>query len=550
MEKKITSKFDGTIFENLLINELVLLLITGILLFGVKVSFGNGDEYAIAFSMAGGFGFDMSHLVYATVGPIFGLLETALGVIFRGGSVYICTLVALSFLAANNIFLVFKKFRAEWYGYVILWAAYAYMIISINYSLVTIFLSGSALFLAYAAGNREKADRLSMAMILVSLIFVGSLRYPLCLFSLLCVVAYAFPYSKKISLKPLVISGIFLIFVIGLNNAINMAICHSSGVSAQYMAWYDKSVGFRDFPDVDYNRYKDLFDAVGYSSNDVDMLNHWCFDDLTVFTTEKMGYVLAGIPIGLHYNLNVKHVIKELIETPIVWISLALFIMVLLSILRKQEKISLTKAVRAVAILCPFAVIMVGLAVRQRIYPHIFMPFVLLIILEYIVFVQRENAARYAFAVLALILILFWDASGIADMKTHNERSSVYGEYIAQNMDKTFLIDNSAISYMTESATPIVEKSRYQLYPNLVTMSDFDTSSPRDLVKLDNAGISDWRRPYLSLLDESVYYIGREDGKQLEYLRIYFKEHYDLDVDIETIHDFAQESNIRVYKFN
>ncbi len=549
MGKKTTAKTDSTIFGSMILNEVVLLVITLILLFVVKVNFVNGDEYAIAYSMAGGFGRDVSHLIYATIGPLFGFIETALSVVIPGGRVYVCTLVMLLFLAANNILLTLRYYEAEWYSYVVGWLVYAYMLININYSLVTIMLAGSGLLLAYALGKHGETDRVAIAMIVISLVFAGSLRYPLCAFALLCVLAFAFPYKDRAALKPLIISAVFLILVIGINYGMNMVLCRFSAEGAEYMTWYGYSVGFRDFPDVDYDRYKTLFDSVCYSSNDVDMLNHWCFDDLAVFSSENMSYVLSNIPMNQHYNMSIKRIIRDMIGTPAVWIAFLLFAAAVIASIRKDKKEDLVNIVKAVFIMAPFAIIMVGLSVRQRIYPHVFMPFIVFIIIELILFVQKGNKARYVVAAAAFGLILFWNITGVAELRNAAERSEAYGEYIAAHAGQTFLMDNSVVDCMTESVFPIVSESRYQLYPNLVTMSDFDTASPRDFVKLETAGVANVRRPYLSLLEENVYYIGREDGAQIEYLKTYFAEHFGQYVEAEVVHDFGLDSKVKVYRF-
>ena len=110
--------------------------------------------------------------------------------------------------------------------------------------------------------------------------------------------------------------------------------------------------------------------------------------------------------------------------------------------------------------MAPFGVIMVGLSVRQRVYAHVYMPFLLLIILELVIFVRKENKMRFAFALAVLALLVNWNISGVREQQAAAKRSEVYGEYIGQHMGDTFLVDNSAISAMAEYALHIVSDSR------------------------------------------------------------------------------------------
>ena len=174
----------GKLNLNIFFHMIILLIITFAMLFVFGVTYNNGDEYAIRFSMAGGYGNGIQRVAYVTLGPVFCLIEAILSFFIRDGYVYVYTMVSLAIIAATNFYLGLKNISAEWFCYIVNYAIFVYSLVNINYSLITIVLSFSGLFLVYSMAVKEKKQPKGMwVLAIISIMIAASLRYALCAFS-------------------------------------------------------------------------------------------------------------------------------------------------------------------------------------------------------------------------------------------------------------------------------------------------------------------------------------------------------------------------------
>ena len=535
-------------------NLLVLLAITFGILFGLKVSFVNGDDAFLSIMMEGRYGTGLNRQIFAFIGPVFGIIEGLISPLMVHLNVYICTIIGLYFLAAFNTCLAAEITGSKWQLQVLSYLLYAFSLLNINFTSLTVYLMASALILAYTLdrsdiGEKRGARSALLVIIFISVLFAGSLRMSLAVFVLFFITLFMLIDFKDNKHFNYLISSGMLFVVLAVNYAVRSLVLRMHPDWAEYFKWHNTVAGFVDFPDTDYNKYKDLFDAVGWSQNDVDMLNNWSFYDLDVFTTDKMEYVLDRIPLYEHYCTNIKVLIRNMLNTRAVVIAIAAFIIALCIVAINKEKIG-KRVFEIIVFFIPFAIIMGGLAIRQRIYPHVYLPFLGLLLFEVLLYLDNSKAKySYLFTAFAAVIIVVFGIGRITDFAGIDYKSIEYGEYVTANSDQTFIVDNSVKKYFKEDCPPIIHMSKYSNPDNLVSMADFDAASPRDAYKLELAGIKDPTKPYVSLLEDDTYFISKDDSKKLGYLEQYFKEHFSKDIIIETVHDFGLDSGIKVYRF-
>lgn len=280
-------------------NPLVISLVLNIIFLALALIFCDpkyetSDDYMVDALLSGAFG-DSYNPFMLFSNFILGYLLVALYHIIPIGSMYFCILIAIAFFGFVTIsYLLIKKnptIIGVFLSFIIISFYSDDLYISINFTkTATIAIIAGGLLIAEAFHTVTKLNVLQLVIGGLQLIFGSFLRFdclPLCVsFILLYIVLSHKTYNKK-SLFKLIVFGILLFALSYGLFQLNTLIRIKNPKETAYFENNAVNLSIRDTINPEYAYQKELYNSLGYSETDYNMLSDWNFMDKDIFTVQN-----------------------------------------------------------------------------------------------------------------------------------------------------------------------------------------------------------------------------------------------------------------------
>lgn len=363
-------------------------------------------------------------------------------------------------------------------------------------------------------------------------------------------------FEKKCLFRLYAMGGVLALSIV-LLHGLNTAMYYTSEGYANYYTFNKARANIIDYPRREYEYYGDALPSIGISYNDFDMVNNWCFDDISVFSTQTMqqlSSVVDGVREELHPDRQeIIRIVQERNYTayPILWCFV--FCAVLLLLCRPRcFWIPLTAGGIAVFLLVYF--IYQGRYVYRTEFSVILCA--ALLVALFCGKSQLNKAQTAAFCAAALLAVVWqgptylpddswetlddasyrdyvdstfyysWNYADEKYTKTINRRElrSDFWEEVRENPDNVYILDfPTTIQTLYYDFSPF-ESAASKWPRNLFYLGGVTTQHPAVLEGLSQNGIKNQNPLQAILQRENVYFVGSESESDL--LCRYFTEHY------------------------
>lgn len=309
-----------------------------------------------------------------------------------------------------------------------------------------------------------------------------------------------------------------------------------------YRQRFDVISRLLDYGELDYERYKDDYEAAGIHESEIKMLQNWVISDVTYMTTERLELIESIKSQDEYYYLRrptrrilleLSHDMMEVFRTrpiSVFWIGLMLF-----SVLYMDKNRRILQFVMTLVIVAEYYYLFCGGRVIWRVELGIWLSAICMFFsavsqVETETDMQiKEERGKFSASISALIvlggliLITFGNLFVFHDMK-NNQFVTEWGNYHtffeAVREEKTIYVGELRyyLGYAGAKGIFDIDKKYDGLYHNFIFLGGWTTRPPVGTYYAKQAGIDN---PVSALLErEDVYFAGKEDIATiiLEYL--------------------------------
>lgn len=545
-------------WRNLLLAAAITLAVMSVTILVLGCQYQTNDDYAMSLTASGAYGEISANLIFTNT--VMGNMLAWLYLAVPSLNWYAWThLLLLLFASTACVFLILDSVRNGMrmlIAFVFLGVSIIPMVMQVQFTQVAyICITAGFAFFAYAFLKPQKRKKRT-AMLTVSL--------------LLCLAGVMIRDRAILSIAPFfVLFAGYRLFKGDRRPVIWMlAVCALCGVgvyadSAAYKSqqWQDylkfnaSRAALLDSPQLDYDKNKDVFDAVGWSKADYDIFYSWMLADDEHFTTEKLTYIKDH---SRWEPVTVGSAITDFAEglrSPLVFYPFCMLLIGLLLCLLTREK-KLPPLFITLAVLCEhFVFIIMQRPVDRTVYPHYVLGILLLLLLaDYsrLRFVWKKRAVERdmknaaAFTVIGSCLLICILMNVMLTGSSYGGQKENYGyfpqldQYIAGNKDKLFL-SSSVAGNDRYKGYGIFEPPQKGMLENFCLLGGWYTKSPRYYQFANQTGYDNL---FLCLLDDNVYLI--ESGYPTV-IEQYLREDYRIETEATQVAAFG---GLGVYKLS
>lgn len=281
------------------INPLVISLILNVIFLALALIFCDpkyetSDDHMVDALLSGAFGDTYNpYMLFSNF--ILGYILVALYHIIPIGSMYFVFLIVTAFLGFTSISYLLIKKNPNMLGIFLSFVTISFysddLYISINFTkTATIAIIAGGLLVAESFQTRDKINLIQVIIGSIQLLLGSFLRFdclPLCLPFILVFVILSYKNYQKQDLCKLIILGLLLcILSLGLFN-LNTLVRVKNPKETDFIENNAINLSIRDTINPDYAFQKELYDSLGYSENDYDMLSSWNYIDKDVFPVQN-----------------------------------------------------------------------------------------------------------------------------------------------------------------------------------------------------------------------------------------------------------------------
>ena len=328
----------------------------------------------------------------------------------------------------------------------------------------------------------------------------------------------------------------------------------------EFKIWQTASSNIRDYKTIEYNKYEDTLNEIGWNENDVKLFYTWNFADKTKFSASKMQQLVDNIKISDRYNLNIKSIIKNFLgqyfleEYDFNQIYILVFIILFIIVLIKCENKAQSMWIFLSCIIINFILI-----VRNRYLYRVIYPQYLIAIIYYIYSIANSSNINYKnnsidkhkiksclyciSSLVSILIVIFYIKQYNEISKKNNDTYFIYNDTVQQieNDGNLYIVDSSIYNNLTMNYK-ITKRKKIGEYANIMKAGGGDCFSQRYYDYIERFNLEYKDNLYKNLKNEKVYYI----GYPTDVLNTYLKENVNENGILE---EYKTINNITVYKY-
>lgn len=527
---------------------LTVLFFTLTLLFFTPIYDENDDVSMLR--MASGYysGSPSPLLVY--INPLYGLLLVKLYSFFPDIAWYGILFLAILFIGLyftlRFIFSIKQALLLRFIEIVYLVPFYFYATIFVQYTTVASVAAYAGFIIVCQEVLNPKNLSVRLVLIGTFLIFLAGLIRDNVLFYVTALsiplLIFSFFDSRSVVNKRILAGSLIIIFILFSLSKLYSGIVYSKSEDwRSYMSWINNLQAYHyEYYITEYTKNKDLYDDIGWSQNDYLMFLHWFYTDESRFSPKKVRTITEhAITQQLSFDgiiSTIKITLNQFANHSPAVVTFLSFqgILVYIIVLHKRKAIFYYFAILALGV-----GFIIFFSFFGRVLPSRFMYPLLLILSLYPLFIiskaygiGKSGAWRFlVFLCLGyhlVLLVLFVFMAHLNNIKT---------AHFAKILDE---LPQNVLIFNWDSSLPI---QWINVFDNLHKFDNLDIAgtgwpqrSQYDKTLLAKYNITDL---YQDMIDNpNVYLVATP--KYLEYLRIYIRDHYGKQIQIDSIKDFTE----------
>ena len=319
----------------------------------------------------------------------------------------------------------------------------------------------------------------------------------------------------------------------------------------EYMDYRASFANIIDRKKYDYDTYREKVEQIGLTKNDIDMTWKWMIADAEAFEIQKIDELYYARPIWERYTLCVGSLLLSMLKTKWNWALGILLLSVFLSIKKNRASVVATA-------MFVFGMNL-GYLIMQRVILRMTLPtylggvcFALLLLVENIdgtsLKISEKKIGKACLSAATVILIIGTCTLGVQftdTIKQNNEKREnlimTCREFIDENPQNIYIGGPTGVP-----VSPIRLWQPYEKTPIYAALGGWTFMHPYSKFRLKEIGLEEYdRQVFSSLLLPNVRYVAKDDVSS-EYIRIFFQEHYDIEVSCVEENGFAE---YKVYRY-
>lgn len=329
---------------------------------------------------------------------------------------------------------------------------------------------------------------------------------------------------------------------------------YSSNVWEKYETFNTVRSQVLDYDHADYNEYREEFDKIGLSENDVNCLYQWIFADKNVYSESVMEEIVGMQNVTERYNFNLFDILVSMFHQKYnYWF----FAVILLSLLLNRRM----WGINILIALCTYLLI-AALYFRERAVDRVMIPIYLMGIFALIVQVCLQkvddniNINIFRLFYIALPIVLF--VSGIWMLRKNNnvleatnkeklEEYKVVYNYINQNSEYLYCGSSRIINDLSYSVDIFSVGENIDAF-QLAKLGSWDIYSERYYRQVDSYNIENRDSLLLALTEnDKVLFISNSEN-DTKLVKKYLEEHFDNGL-ITVVRKEFDETDTKIIEF-
>lgn len=422
-------------------------------------------------------------------------------------------------------------------------ALFLFTLFNITYTIIAyICVSFALIDFIYKDKINKKNKVIYILLISTGLLLRKQVFLPIIISMGIILILNIFLKKDKEKLKALIIiTSIVLLIVVSLNIIFSL----NKQVKA-FENWHSECINIRDYKKIEYEKNKSIFDSVGWSKNDLDLIYTWSFADSNTYSIENLKEVSSSINIFERYNLNPQKIILNFIAQFTIIEQSYIFIFVLLLLI--SLKVSKQKWEVILMLLITLGVNL-ALIIRDR-YPfRVVYPQYLIAMIYYVYIIFKEtdiksnlnNILIIISSMVSIIFIFVFAHQYYIEFKEPISSVNEFITYINENKQNLYILDSETYNYITMNYN-ILESKKVGIFNNVIKLGGGDIYSRRYYYYVEKYGLESENNLYANLGQDNVYYVGRLFTEMLQYLKEHNLEEY------KFIEDKQINNAITIYK--
>lgn len=422
----------------------------------------ENDDIYIAGIMGGAYGHNMSQmLVYPSLSSILTSIIYFIQVATNFFDVFGILMFICTFLTFVNLCISIYNTKITPFAYIAVLALNYAIFCYYTFTVVAGFLISSAIVLFYTTTTVDNKKMRVFCYVLYGFTaFLGiSLRvssFIPCIIALSPLAINMFFKNKKIAL----IGAACFIGIFGLTSLANNIAYNSDTQAKEFSEWNEASSNIRDYPQLNYEDHKDLYDQIGWTNNDFTMCQNLYIADNNVFSVDAYNTIQDHKTIHDKYQLNPVKLFDEIAHNPN-FKAILLFGLIFLALYKSKNKRDLI--IYLISILMPLFVILL-LHIKQRCVFRVEFSVDVFAAIQYILLCldktpRLKGKINIVANVLAILFIVF----------------CIYRvEYVYWVFERNFINDNMHVEELTNHIKKNPSKVYISLEGDLLNMYDTD----------------------------------------------------------------------------
>ena len=508
---------------------LITILITIIYVFFGQMKYLEPEDYVFTGTVAGISGEnDLQYFLHpyfsVFLGYILGIAANATG-IFNFYAIFILSMYTLVFIGMHYLAAKCENTRLIHLAVIVFQLLLARYLTYTSLSYLGI---GVFVLYVYIRSDRKKflVDVFFLLLAIIGILMRGEVLFTTILMLFPCILKPIFEERKY---KFFAIGCALAITLIGIGSSYcNQIAYRADDIWNSYYDWNAASTNVRDFAAIDYEKYAGIFHEVGWSPNDLNLVNSWKYIDLNTFNEENLITVAKAVSLSDRYELNVFHIVFGMIRQKTSLVLLACSLLFLLS--QKKPKGILDWIWNLTVYIAPIG-LMGALFLRQRYVERIAVPILILGLLQMFILnkagtLQRDKLLRFMSIICCLCLVFIAEIRFVktADENKHQELSN----YIASTEDILY-VTNSGLANELICADAIIDIDESNYYPNVLKLGSWDSYSKRYYNQIHKYNVEDPDNMLHALAVEENVRLLTQFPEDCEALQKYLNEHYNLE---------------------
>lgn len=329
----------------------------------------------------------------------------------------------------------------------------------------------------------------------------------------------------------------------------------TENVLNEFKNWQEASIKIRDYKQIDYDKYKSIFEEIGWSENDLKLFYSWNFADKEKFNQKAMETVVENLDFKDRYSLTPKTIILDFLKQYTVdnfkynnvYIVIFFTIFIIATINSKSKK-------ECIYVFLVTLALNLALIVRCR-YPfRVVYPQYLLAIIFYIYEITSQNIQKnnkkkfdkYIFVCTVIAVITFstfyvlkYKQNSIYFKKLNDENKAIVNAL--KDDGNLYLMDSYTYNELTMNYK-ITERKSIGEYKSFIKIGGGDCFSKRYYNYIKRFDLKYRDNLFKNLKQKNVYYM----GQNYEYLTQYLKENVDEKYNLVEV---KKINNKAIYKY-